>query len=164
MAKPPKPRFGTNAVVPSSKLSALADLAEYAANPPACIVTRVAAQSITSAAPNTITFDTEVFDNNNFFSASSTTMTANDAGLYSLTFWYDMTANTVGMRSAEILQNGTIVPSFAVPPPSSFSSRISLAALTIAAVGDAWTCVAFQNSGVALNTTARFTAVRVSGS
>lgn len=163
MAKPPKPRFGTSAVVPSSKLSALADLAEYAANPPACIVTRVAVQSITSASPNTIVFDTEVFDNNTMFSASSTTITATDAGVYQVSFWFDMVANTTGMRSAEILQNGTIIHSIAGSAPSSFSARLSLGTLTVAALGDTWTCLAFQNSGGALNATARFTAVRVSG-
>lgn len=163
MAKPPKPRFGSNSPVPTSKLSALADLAEYAANPPCCIVTRVATQPITSAAPNTITFDTEVIDTNGMFSPSSTTITATDAGVYQVSFWFEMAANTTGMRSAEILQNGTIIHSLAVPPPSSFTSRLSIGTLTVAALGDNWTCIAFQNSGSALNATARFTAVRVSG-
>lgn len=164
MAKPPKPKFGANAQVPSSKLSALADLADYAANPPACIASRVATQSLTSNVPANVTFDTEVFDNMSGFPGSGTTITVSDAGVYVVAAWGQFVANASGVRSLEMTQNGSVVLSTAGSAPSGGDGRLSCSGHFLATGGDTFALVAFQNSGSALNLlAARLSVVRASG-
>lgn len=164
MPKPPKPRFPTNAQVPSSKLSQLADLADYGATMPCCIATRLAAQSLVNNAPNGVIFDTEVFDNAAMFVGPSINVTVPDAGVYTVSGWCQITANTTGMRSLEIVQNGVVVLSAAGSAPSTFDARLALSNDFSAAAGDTFGLVAFQNSGIALNLTgARISVRRSSG-
>lgn len=134
------------------------------ANPACCIAKRVAVQSVVSAAPNTIIFDTEEFDNQGMFAASSAYITVPYTAVWNLNGWMDMAANTTGMRSLEVAMNGTgLLLSEAQPPPSAFSSRVSIAGLYYATAGTTFSLIAFQNSGSALNVTARLSVVRASG-
>lgn len=130
-------------------------------NPTGVISKRVAVQSLTSAAPNTYSFDAEEFDNGGFFAPTSTSLTVPTTAVWSIGGWQEIAANTTGMRSLEIALNGTaLLLSEAQPPPSSFSSRIAIYGEYYAAAGSIFTLIGFQNSGVALNATARMTVFR----
>jgi hypothetical protein len=134
-------------------------------NPPACIAKRVATQSLTSAAPNTISFDTEEFDNGGFFAPTSTNIVVPITAVWTLHGWIDVAANTSGMRSLEVAINGVVTGTLseAQPPPSSFSSRISISGSYYAVAGTAFSLIGFQNSGGALNATARLAVIRATG-
>lgn len=133
-------------------------------NPPAAIAKRVAVQSLVSAAPNTMSFDTEEFDNAGMFAPTSTNIVVPITAVWRLEGWIDIAANTTGMRSLEVALNGTaLLLSEAQPPPSSFSARISISGSYYAAAGSIFTLIGFQNSGVALNATARLSVIRTTG-
>src|SRR5687768_4058428 len=134
-------------------------------NPPAAIAKRVATQSMVSAAPNTVSFDTEEFDNQGMFAPTSTGITVPITAVWGLSGWVEFAANTTGMRSLEVAINGTITNTLseAQPPPSAFSSRISISGPYYAAAGSVFSLIAFQNSGVALNATGRLSVIRVTG-
>jgi hypothetical protein len=130
-------------------------------NPTGAVAKRVAVQSLTSAAPNTYSFDTEEFDNAGMFAPTSTSITVPTTAVWSIGGWQEIAANTSGMRSLEIALNGsTLLLSEAQPPPSSFSSRIAIYGEYYAAAGSTFTLIGFQNSGGALNATARMSVFR----
>lgn len=133
-------------------------------NPSGAIAKRVATQSLVSAAPNIMSFDTEEFDNAGMFAATSTSITVMTTAVWRIGGWIEIAANTSGMRSLEIALNGsTLLLSEAQPPPSSFSSRIAIMGEYYAAAGSAFTLIGFQNSGSALNATARMSVIRSTG-
>jgi hypothetical protein len=134
-------------------------------NPPGAIAKRVATQSLTSAAPNTISFDTEEFDNGGFFAPTSTDITVPITAVWRLEGWIEIQANTTGMRSLEVALNGTITGTLseAQPPPSAFTSRISISGSYYAAAGSKFSLIGFQNSGSALTCTARLAVIRATG-
>jgi hypothetical protein len=134
-------------------------------NPPACIAKRVAVQSLVSAAPNTFSLDTEEFDNGGFFTPTSTNIVVPITAVWRLEGWMDVAANTTGMRSLEVAINGTVTGTLseAQPPPNAFSSRISISGSYYAAAGTAFSLIGFQNSGGALNATARLAVIRATG-
>jgi hypothetical protein len=134
-------------------------------NPQAAIAKRVAVQSISSAAPNTISFDTEEFDNAGMFAPTSTNITVPITAVWRLEGWVDFAANTTAMRSLEVAINGSVTGTLseAQPPPSSFSSRMSISGSYSVVAGTVFSLVAFQNSGVALNATARLAVIRATG-
>ncbi len=163
MARPPKPSFRTG-ILPTSTISALADLADYGADPPAAIARRIAAQSINSASATPVSFDAELFDNAAMFAPTSTSISIVDTGLYTATGWVDLQAGTTGIRQLEIFQNGTSVWKDARNAPSSLTCRMSITGTVVATAGDTLELWVYQSQGSALNVTeARFGVVRVSG-
>lgn len=164
MARPSTPVFGANALVPSSKLSAVADVADYGVDPPVCIAARVAVLSLTTATLTNIPFDTEIADTLNMFAPTSTAITIQDAGIYLVLGWCHIASNSTGMRSLELYQNGAPVIDESGNAPSTFDARFSLSQLFVCSPGDSFGLVVYQNSGGNLNLTgARLSAVRVSG-
>lgn len=166
MSKPQKPVFGTNANVPTSLLSQLADLADYAANPPAVIASRVAAQSIPSGSTTPFSFDTSVFSNTaaaGMFTATSSTITILDPGVYSVSGFMDTGAGTTGIRQLEIVQNGTTVLADARNAVSAFSNRMTISGPLVCAAGDQLQLWVFQSQGTNQNVTGRLAVVRGSG-
>lgn len=161
-AKPRKPTYPTTGVVPSSALLQGADLAEYAANPPACIVTRIATQSLTTGLAGQISFDTTIFDNSSIVATPVNLLPP--AGVYQISGWVTIAANATGIRVLELTQNGSIVLSSATSAPSAGEGRLSISNLFLVVDGDAFSMQAFQSSGGNLNVTAaRLGLVRVSG-
>lgn len=161
--KPRKPTFGANAPVPTSTLSQTADLADFAANPPAAIVARVATQSLTTGLAALITWDTTIFDPGAMLAGGTNLLPG--PGLYQISGWVTMAANATGIRVLELTQNGAIVLSTAGSAPSAGEARLSLSSLFLCVNGDAFALQAFQSSGSNLNiTAARFTVARSSGS
>lgn len=160
MAVPVKPVFGTNAVVPSSKLNALADLANYAVKPPACAVTRSTAQSIPNSAITYITFDTELVDTTgSMFTASSTTITVPETGIYMVSGYSGLAINATGYRRLLLDQNGSFVVIDQRTAVTGDNTHMTINTLLVCTAGDAIKLAADQNSGGALNTagTPRFT-------
>ncbi len=153
MAVPAKPVFGTNGVVPSSKFSALADLAHFAAKPPACAVTRSTAQSIATATITSITFDTEVIDTTGtMFTASSTTITVPETGIYAVSGYCAITSNATGYRRLLLDQNGSFVIIDARGAVNGDHTHMTLNTLLVCVAGDAIKLAVEQTSGGALNT------------
>jgi hypothetical protein len=165
VAKPAKPTFGTNAVVPSSKLSALADLADYAANPPTCIAARVAAQSLTTGTVTSISLDTPVSDTSfGLMFSAGTTITLLDAGLWlvcgSGTY---TTVSGTGIRMVLLLQNGAEFVANTSPADAGGPVRVSASHIISAAAGDLVALQGYQTSGGNLNFTGRLAVTRISG-
>jgi len=161
--KPVKPTFGTNAPVPSSKLSQLADLANFAANPPAGIFLRTATQSLTTGLASSISWDTTIFDPGVMLSGGTNVLPG--SGLYQISGWVAIAPNATGIRVLELTQNGSIVLSTATSAPSAGDGRLTLSSLFLCVDGDAFALQAFQSSGISLNVTAaRLTLARSSGS
>jgi hypothetical protein len=153
VAVPPKPVFGTNANVPGSKLSALADLAQFAAKPPACAVSRSTAQSISTATVTYITFDTEVIDTTGtMFSASSTTITIPETGIYMVSGYCGLAVNATGYRRLLLDQNGTFMIIDARPAVSGDNTHMTLNTLLACALGDTLRLAVDHSAGVSLNT------------
>lgn len=151
--KPQKPRFGANANVPSSKLSQLADLADFAAVAPACIASRVATQSLSTGVATLVTFDTEVYDGDSMFVASSTSITIATPGVYQVSGWCVVSGSNTGLRVIELIQNGAIVLSHAATAPTTADTRMSLSNMFLCSAGDTWGLQLFQNSGGSMSIT-----------
>ncbi len=163
MSRPPKPAF-KQGVLSTSTVSALADLADYATDPPVVIVQRLAVQSITNSVDTAIVFDSTLVANTGMFTPSSATITIVDGGVYTVSGWVDVAAGTTGIRQLEVVQNGTTAVSDARNAPSAFTNRMTITGLIICAAGDTLGLFVFQSQGSALNlTAARFGVVRSSG-
>jgi hypothetical protein len=153
VAVPVKPVFGTDAVVPSSKLSALADLANYATKPPACAVTRSTVQSIPNSSITYITFDTELVDTTGtMFAASSTTITVPETGIYLASGYVGITFNATGYRRLLLDQNGGFPIIDARTAVNGDHTHMTLNTLLVCTAGDAIKLAVDQNSGGAINT------------
>jgi hypothetical protein len=163
VSRPPKPDFKTG-ILPTSTVSAVADLADYAADPPAVLARRIAAQSITSGLATAVVFDGEMFDNADMFAPSSDTINIVDSGFYTVHGWVDLQAGTTGIRQLEIFQNGAAVWSDARNAPSSLTNRMTISGPVVATAGDTLQLWVYQSQGSSLNVTAaKFAAVRTSG-
>lgn len=164
MAVPVVPDFGTG-LLPTSKLSALAQAVAYAINPPAAGARGVAATVVGGGGSGVfVSFDTEDFDSTgSMFTPTSTTITVPDAGFYQLAGWVQFAANATGVRFAQITVNGsTVVDDARNSPNTTFGLSLGIGKLL--AGGDAIGLVAAQTSGGNLNVTGRLSVVRVSGS
>lgn len=164
MSKPPKPAF-SGGIVPTSTMSALADLADYAADPPGALARRQTNQSIASGAATAVSFDAELFDNSGLmFAPTSTDITIADSGLYIVGGWVDLDANTTGIRQLEIFVNATSIWKDARSAQSALTGRISITGFAVCAAADVLEMWVYQSSGISLNVTAaRFGACRISG-
>jgi hypothetical protein len=153
MAVPVKPVFASNTVVPSSQLNQLGDLANYATKPPACAVTRSTVQAITNATITYITFDTELVDTTGtMFTASSTTITVPETGIYLASGYVGMTFNATGYRRLLLDQNGSFPIIDARGAVNGDHTHMTLNTLLVCTVGDTIKLAVEQTSGGALNT------------
>jgi hypothetical protein len=164
VSKPPKPSFA-GGIFPTSSGSALADLADYGADPPGAVARRQTNQSIASGAATAISFDAELFDNTGvMFTPTSTDITIFDSGLYIAGGWVDLDANTTGIRQLEIFQNGSSVWKDARSAQSALTGRISITGFPVCTAGDVIEMWVYQSSGISLNVTAaRLCVCRISG-
>lgn len=118
---------------------------------PSVSVAKAAAQSIPNNAFTDITFDTETFDSDTMFTATSANVTVKHAGLWLITARVGYITNGTGSRGATLLKNGgTVAASLAAA--SSVSHVAGVTAQLRLAVNDVIKLQAFQNSGAALNT------------
>lgn len=137
-----------------------------AQDPPGCLITRAAAQSINNTAFTQITFDTELSDNDGMFAASSTTVTIQHDGYYLVVYGVDWGNSATGTRVANVLQNGTAVPAggLELPTPATGNCVFTGSTVITAVTSDTVKLEVWQNSGGALNVDkARLAVVRLFG-
>jgi hypothetical protein len=128
------------------------DTQKFLAYAPVTLVYRNATQSIANAVQATTTFDTEVIDIDNMFTAPSTNLTVQRPGVYaiqSVALWAASTAGAI--RSLHIAINGTWVASSNVSPATSSWTSHTTSAIVALDEGDIISQMVFQNSGGALN-------------
>jgi len=162
VAVPRVPTFGVE-VVPSSKLSALADAASYAINPTGCGVALVAAQNVTSGSVPLITFDIEDFDSASQFTAPGTTITVAEPGFYQLSCYVAWPSNAAGYRLAQIEVNGSTIAQDAKPAANGIGTGCSAGIGKLLAAGDGIAVRVTQNSGSTLGITGRLSIIRGTG-
>jgi hypothetical protein len=118
--------------------------------PPNVALTRAAAQSIPTGSVTAISFDTEVEDTDAMWS-SGTNITINTAGLYLITAQLGFTINSTGTRRLYLRKNGTAFGTASIGAPDQ-TPAVPLSRVVRLAAADVITMAAYQNSGVALNT------------
>lgn len=139
------------------------DVQKFLVYAPLTIVTRNATQSIADSVQATVTWDTEVIDTDGWFTAPSTNLVCQRAGVYGIQYQVYYAVSAVGIRSGHIAVNGNWVSSANNSPPSSGSGVPNLISTSITAlnVGDIVTGMTFQNSGGALLLGAGYNAPRM---
>lgn len=159
------PRFDANEIQITTKLNLLSDAIRDAQNPPACVVRRDAAQSISNSAFNDVQFDTEAFDNANMWSsAANTAINLPDSAVYIGLAWAQFDSNATGIRILEMdLDGNRLVDQSPVTTTSAASTRVITGAIFAATAGSVVTLRCWQNSGGALNVVARIGVARLSG-
>ena len=134
--------------------------------PAGCKVRRDATQSIANNTQRLINWDAQSFDTDGMFTASSLTITINTAGIYIVQATVRYPLNTTSTRGAAIVRNATIsgsgdsanvtagvrigVSYFDRSPDT--QSAVSVTAVESLDVADTISVIAYQNSGVALDT------------
>jgi hypothetical protein len=83
--------------------------------PPMCIVRRVAAQSIADNSVTNISFDTEDVDTDGMFTATSTDITIQTAGVYSLSGLVTLATAATTILLTRMIVNGSTVGQNDVP-------------------------------------------------
>lgn len=153
MAIPVVPDLSTNAIIPSSQLSAWKTGLLFAMKPPKAIASRAAAQSIPTATVTAISFDTETFDNYAMFAPTSTNISCLETGSYSVKGGARWDVAGGGARMVLLYQQGTELLGGGNYAPGTAADIVRQnAAIDIAgANGDVITLQVFQTSGGALN-------------
>lgn len=122
--------------------------------PPRCLVDRSTAQSIPDVTVTSMTFDTELLDNDSMHSTTSNTsrITAKTAGLYMMTTSVQFTGNTTGGRTVSIVLNGAqTLATSDLPSVGTGPARLNVATLYYLDVDDYVESRVYQSSGGALN-------------
>lgn len=130
---------------------------------PAVRVTHNASQSVTSATPLVLAFNTERFDQAGNASdtmhdtvTNNSRLTAKYAGVYHITANVEFAANATGYRLCSIRLNGTTVIANCIimcVTTASVPTRVQATCIYSMAVNDYVEVVVDQNSGGALNVT-----------
>lgn len=122
----------------------------HRATVPACRVYRTAALSHTSTgAFQAITWDSESFDTDGMFTASSSTLVVKTPGLYLITGVLHFAANATGVRYIDIYTNGSVCHRVQTEQTASGSFLAGRHATTVQplAAGDTIGLAGFQNTG-----------------
>jgi hypothetical protein len=120
--------------------------------------------SVANATNTVLDWDSEVFDFGGLhdLSTNPSRITIETAGKYLVGAYLQFVANATGVRVVSILLNGsTISGDQRVTAGAGVTTNITPVALLDLAVGDYVEVLVFQNSGVSLNVTGNFYAVRV---
>ena len=162
----PDPGEFSSGIVTTTWLNAMRDLALAALNPPSTVADRLASQSIQNSTGTLMAFDTQIFDNYDMFTPTSSSITLAESGLFVVTAGATWAPNATGVRIISIQQNGADVP-------GALDERVALGGgaptyqLTsqhvVGSAGDTITLNTFQTSGGALGVTGRIGMTRVSG-
>src|SRR4249920_1851458 len=87
------------------------DVQRFLAYAPLCIVMRNATQSIADSVQATVTWDTETIDTDGWFTAPSTNLVCQRAGVYGIQYQTYFANALAGIRSGHITVNGNWVSS-----------------------------------------------------
>lgn len=123
-------------------------------------VTNAGAQTVATATPTTLTFDTEDYDTSAFHSTSSNTsrltIPAGLGGYYRVGAFFALDENATGVRYARLLLNGNEIAGQSQAPTATAAAlvpthlNVNFEYLCVA--GDYWEIVAYQTSGITLST------------
>lgn len=136
--------------------------------PPYCYVRRNAVQSIANSTTTCVTFDTKEQDTDaTMFTASSTAITIQTAGMFLITGSVVFPSNATGYRLLQVAKNPTVsgsgdavtIPSIgatafaasSTAASSAANNYLSVSAVLPLAVNDVIRLAVWQNSGGALN-------------
>jgi hypothetical protein len=139
---------------------------KLAQDPPCCIVRRSSAQSINNTTFTDVSFNTEVVDNANMFTPTSTTITIRYDGYYLITVGSNWASSATGIRVHLPLLNGVVIDGIEWENPSSAAAdtRFTTGNMISAVAGDTVGVQVWQNTGGAFNLdNMRVGVVRVSG-
>lgn len=119
---------------------------------PTTIARRAANQSIPDNASTFISFDTEEYDNSLAFSPTSTTITIQETGIYSIAANCSFAINGTGVRFMDIFVNANRESgSYHFTAGSGTPAALSAALIKSCTAGDEIKLSVYQNSGGALN-------------
>lgn len=116
---------------------------------PACSVAKAAVQALASGV-TTISFDTEVYDDDAMFIAPNAIVTIKTAGLYLVTAIGGFSSAAGSARQVIIRKNG-VDTAMAALPGAAISESVPVSWQGRCAVNDQITLALFQNSGAAIN-------------
>lgn len=145
-----------NYIIKAEHVVASNDPTVVAAPVPYVRVTNSVAQSIPTTTYTPITFNTEIWDTDNTHSTVTNTsrLTANTAGLYDIDANIYFDVNATGARAVILRVNGTTFIAFnqvQATATASYATLLSASTKYRLEVGDYVEVLAFQNSGVSLN-------------
>ena len=126
--------------------------------PNSCVVRRVAVQSINTSSLTTISFDTEDLDDNGFYTAGSPTrITLPRKGIYLIEAAAVFASNATGYRYTDLPRSGGSTERTVFLTALNGVSTVVFSVFVTAErnVGDYYEYAAWQNSGGALDVTAR---------
>lgn len=135
-------------IEPTRRLRA-AEVAARSTRMPVCHVYRNGALNHTATgAYQTITFDTEVIDNDGMFTASSANLVVVTPGIYHIHGAFAFAANAVGVRYAQIYVNGAAAVAIQDEHAGvAFIASRQISHVVSLVAGDTISLAAFQNSG-----------------
>jgi hypothetical protein len=137
------------------------DVQRFLAYAPMTIVQRAATQSIADSVQSTITWDTETIDTDGWFTAPSTNLVCQRAGVYGIQYQVVYANALAGIRSGHITVNGNWVSSVNNSSTQGNPTAILCSSITALNVGDIVTGMTFQNSGGALTVGANYNGPRM---
>lgn len=143
-----------------------ADEFDQSINPNGVIALRTTAQSIPNNTSTAISWDSEEFDNSSMITPTSSTITVQADGVYTITAEGAFAANATGIRGLEIVINGGSAAggAYVTTVGAGVSHRIIYANDYLLAASDTVQINAFQTSGGALNLSiGRTSVVRATG-
>ena len=129
--------------------------------PPMVVIRRAASQSIANNSVVSVSFDTEDVDTDNCFTATSTNITIQTAGVYLLIGTVLFDTNASGGREVGFVKNGTTINASggamvsAGIPNVGFSFSLTSSGITSLQAADVITLYAYQSCGSALGAVAR---------
>lgn len=133
----------------AAELAQIIAAIKLAQDPPCCIVRRATGQSINNTTFTNVSFDTEVVDNANMFTPTSTNITIRYDGYYLVTVGANWASSATGLRVQEPQLNGVTIDGTEWENPSSAAAdtRFGTGNLFSAVVGDVLTVRVWQNTG-----------------
>jgi hypothetical protein len=153
--------------VTASKLNAAAKTPlDFLMAPPRCKVRQAGTQqSITSGTETQISFDTEMYDNDNMYASSAADrITINTAGYYLVVGVYSFAngSNVTGYRRMSVYANGTLLASNTAPPVAT-NQYMEASGIVYFNAGDNANMKVIHTAGVAISgaTTAYYPALAV---
>lgn len=124
--------------------------------PDTCIAARVAAQSVNNSTATALQFDTEYVDTNSMFTATSSKVYVQKAGVYIIQGYAEIASlGTSGAYIFELKRDGAAIASNDSPANSLGFGRGMVSTIDAAVVGSYYELIVFHTAGSAKNCTGR---------
>ena len=121
------------------------------AKPARCRVERTASQSIPNGGA-AVSWTSEIYDTANMWAVGQPTrLIAPVAGTYRMSFGAQFAISAVGVRVLYVIRNGLIKAALPIGPTGAWYAGGCVVTDDVMAAGDYFECMAYQNTGGALN-------------